>query len=311
MINETSNEKDSSTNSIILNKDELSESVFDWNKFWQKAPTEKANPLKKGEYNSTIKHNQFSLSQGLVQDLVEINQQNDDTAKILLVNLRKEMAKILLSESGLSGQENNDKDNVLANLITQNPKICDRVIYLEKLYLAGLAKRLKKQNDALRTSQSSELKNKEGLEFNLRVDDIPAAQAMKKSQSEPVKLEEIFLDLDAPTLLKINLAYYLDIWSRHWYEDLDYARYFYGENAYLQDSLLPIDQEQLVIPDVYLAPESTQDLMQARQTHDFHLNHIPDLYLPLSARIKGYSLTFEINNEPIGSFPGERIAVNP
>jgi hypothetical protein len=267
-------------------------------------------PMQQEKFDHIIERKKSLLSQALISDLGEICRQNEDTEKIHLITLRRELTKQLLTESGFLKSEDVN-DEVVEELISQNPKTRDEISLAERYFLTTMAIKLKEQNDQLRSEQSQELKKKEGLEFNLRIDNIPAAHTMIKAQAKPDECRKIFSESTTETLLKINYAYYLDLWSRYWQEDSDYAAYFKGEDAYLVGSYLPIDQGQLVIPAVYLSPLSAQELQRTKKTQTFALDHYPYQYLPLSAKISGNSLAFEINKEAIGSFPGMRMVAQP
>ncbi len=259
-------------------------------------------------FTSLEKPNHFS--QALIEDMTQINQATDDIDQILFLNLRKQIAQELFSRLDLfRSKKGENQDQLLVNLINANSENYYVVLALEKLYLSGLAINLKEVDDALRTPQSAELQQKEGRHFNLEIDDVGVNKVMIEAQKEtdPKKIAKLFQCLSSQTLLKTTLAYYLDSWSRHWLKDEEYTAFFQNENAFLQGSCLPIVNDQLVIPDVFLDKKNISDLVLEKITKNFCPKHLPKLELPVTANITQQKLSFQLGTEAIGHFSGERL----
>jgi len=160
----------------------------------------------------------------------------------------------------------------------------------------------------LRSKESQELEEKEGQSFNLWPKKYKVILLMSELHRHPDKAKTLLAGKNSDILMQTALAFYLDSLSRHFSEDPEYASCFKGQNKYLINSCLPIKDNQIYIPETKInAKAIAHDLKTHRKTHRFVASHIPQLKLPLSARIEDIRLYFSLGNCALGHFTGDSI----
>jgi len=256
------------------------------------------------EVETTQEPNKF-FYEALTTDFIELSK-GSELSKNSLLELRKAIATQLLQKLKLSNSQiTNDSD--LSLIIKRNPETYYMVLALEKLFLTNLVTRLSQVNDAKRDQLSQELENKEGKQFNLSGIKPEAMRPMldlKNPQTREIAQKRL-PQLSPIDLVNLLGAYYLDSWSRHFKEDKEYAKCFTGEDSYLLGSCLPIEDNQLVIPEARVNGEEIQkELQEIKSTSRLTPSHIPGLILPFVASIRSYNLEFSVGGSQIGIFEG-------
>lgn len=177
----------------------------------------------------------------------------------------------------------------------------------KKHFFMQLVLSFSEQDNALRSEKSQKLEKETGQKFNFWAN-IKSAELMNSLYSKPEQAKALLRTKDSETLMQTALAFYLDSWSRHFHEDQEYAACFQPEDDYLVNSYLPIVNNQLFIPDVYLNTQAvSHDLQTAKITRRFIPSHFDGFKLPFFAEIKDSALEFAIGNLSLGNFTSSRI----
>lgn len=237
------------------------------------------------------------FSQALVTELKKINRQNNlERNQICLVNLRRQIAKELLTRLGLLRFSSTQSEELsLIKIISANPETYYFTLALEKLYLASMIQLLR---------SSTESKS-----FNLQVDDITSAILIHKLEKSDTNIREVLFEQSSQTLIITLLAYYFNNWSKTWHRDQEFANYFQGENHDLLGSCLPLDNNQLVIPEVGVRRKQAQELIEQKSCQSFRLRQFEGFNPPLNAIARNNQLAFTLGNIAVGHFSGEKIEV--
>jgi hypothetical protein len=185
------------------------------------------------------------------------------------------------------------------------------VLALEKLFLTNLVTRLSQANDSKRDQLSHQLEVQEGKQFNLSgiKPEVMRLMLDLKNPGTREAAQKRLPQLSPIDLVNLLGAYYLDFWSRHFKEDKEYANYFTGENSYLLGSCLPIENNQLVIPEAKVnVAEIQKELQETKTTSRLTPSHISGLALPLVASIRKRGLIFSVGGSQIGYFEGRKLS---
>lgn len=248
--------------------------------------------------NDSLLEKPDEFSQALISDLALINKEPQENDQFLLFNLRRQLSQALLGKSA---------DQDLAKTIRENPHLYSLVLALEKLYLNQFVLNLKVTDDELKDEKAQERVEKEGQRFNLVIDDQPASQTLVDLQKIKTNQElKALLEEKTPeTLIKLGLCYYLDLWSKTWSNDPEYVLSFPQEMRYLVGARLPLEQNQLIIPGIFLSKRTITDLVKNKKTKRFISHHLPYFKIPLTAQTERQGLFFSLGDKPIGHFSSE------
>jgi len=178
----------------------------------------------------------------------------------------------------------------------------------KKHYFLQLALSFFEEDNALRSEKAQKLEEETGKIFNFCPNPrTRVVHLMRSLYRSPEQAKALLLAEDSKTLMQTALAFYLDSWSRHFHEDEEYARYFQGEDDYFIGSYLPIVNNQLLIPEVYLNAQAVSyDLRTDKVTRRFIPSHIPGFKLPFTAGVRWGTLELALGNLSLGNFSSGR-----
>lgn len=238
------------------------------------------------------------FSKALIYDLALINKKPQENGEFLLFNLRRQISQALLGKLS---------DYDLVKTIEKNPHLYPLILGLEKTYLNHFVLSLKASDDQIKNENAQELAEKEGQHFNLEIDDPEVnhiLHTLKKIKNKE-EAENILREKTPKNLIKLGLCYYLNLWSKTWLNDFEYVLSFPRQLRYLVGARLPLEQNQLIIPGIFLSKRTIADLVQNKETVHFIIHHLPHFKIPLTSRVERGGLFFFLGDQPIGHFSSE------